>query len=69
MKKKLSGLILVATVFVVGLNLNLKTSENDALDSVFVDNIEALAEGELGGGCQEEGSLDCPTAYKKVRYW
>ena len=59
MKKKLITVIIV--VLCIGGIYLFRTNKNEMIDDLSFKNIEALAEGESGGGyrCYGVGSIDC----------
>lgn len=67
MKKKILfiGFVLVAAVASLQLN-----SKSKNLECLMLENIEALAYGEIGNPyrCVGVGSVDCPMSSAKVKY-
>lgn len=68
MKKKILfiGSFLVAAIAV---SFQLSTEKNN-LESLMLENIDALASGEWGANpkCYGSGSVDCPVTHVKVKY-
>lgn len=64
-KMKLLGILVVSAIAILGYA---ETTHSESLDNLLLENIEALAAGEIGSGgaCVGRGSVVCPLTKEGV---
>ena len=68
MKKKIL-FISLSLVLISIITFHFHSSGKGDLPNLMLENVEALAAGESGGGyCWGSGSVDCPLTHVKVRF-